>query len=52
MRRREVVGEGRRREVAELAEEEDAGVLQAFGPLGSALDVAARVQTGLGRPER
>ena len=47
MRRREVVGEGRRREVAELAEEEDAGVLQAFGPLGSALDVAAEGANGV-----
>ena len=37
---------------AVLAEGDDAGVLQAFGPLGSALDLAARVQTGLGRPER
>ena len=37
---------------AVLAEGDDAAVLQAFGPLGSALDLAARVQTGLGRPER
>ena len=36
---------------AVLAEGDDAAVLQAFGPLGSALDVAVRVQTGLGRPE-
>ena len=37
---------------AVLAEVDDAAVLQAFGPLGSALDVAARVQMGLGQPER
>ena len=37
---------------AVLAEGDDAAVLQAFGPLGSALDVAARVQMVLGRPER
>jgi len=36
---------------AVLAEGDDAAVLQAFGPLGSAHDVAARVQMGLGRPK-
>ena len=31
---------------AVLAEGDDAGVLRAFGPLGSALDLATRVQRG------
>ena len=41
----------RRRSGAVLAEGDDAAVLQASGPLWSALDVTARVHAGLGRPK-